>query len=95
MQQPAEEPDDRLVRIEERRVFELVQEPGRQARTRAELLEQIRADAGRVEEAFELRGGELADLLLGVINAAFVADAPADLAHDLLDVDRVGADGEI
>ena len=49
--------------------------------------QQIRAHAGRIEKAFELRGGELADLLLGVINPPFVADAPTDLAHDLLDVD--------
>src|SRR5687767_3186670 len=65
VQQPAEEPYDRFVRVEQRRVFELVEEPWRQARACAELLEQIRAHPGRVQEPFELRGGKLPDLLLG------------------------------
>src|SRR5262249_18713208 len=36
-----------------------------------------------------------ADLFLGVVDAALLADARADLPHDLLDVDAVRADGKI
>ena len=61
----------------------------------AELFEQVGADAARVEELLQLHAGELADLLLGVVGAALLADAGADLLHDLLDVDRVGAHVEI
>ena len=61
----------------------------------AELLEEIRPDAARIEEFLELDRRQLADLLLGVVDAALLADARADLVHDLLDVDRVGADVEI
>ena len=56
-----------------------------------ELLEQIRADAARIEELLELDVGELADLVLGVVDAALLADPRADLPHDLLDVDGVGS----
>ena len=59
------------------------------------LLKQIRPDHSGVEELLELDGGELADLLLGVIDAAFLADPGADLLHDLLDVDGVGTDSEV
>ena len=60
-----------------------------------EVAEQIGADGAGVEEAIELDGGQLADLRLGVIGPALVPDPRPDLAHDLLDVDVVGADGEI
>ncbi len=48
-----------------------------------------------VEELLELDGRQLADLLLGVVDAALLADPRPDLPHDLLDVDRVGANVEI
>ena len=60
-----------------------------------ELIEQIGSDAARIEELLELHRRQLADLLLGVVDAALLADARADLLHDLLDIDRVGADVEI
>ena len=58
-------------------------------------LEQVRTDAARVEELLHLDGGELADLLFGVIDAAFLADSRADLLHDLFDVDRIGSNVEV
>ena len=61
----------------------------------AEFLEQIGSHAFRVEKFLELHGGELSNLLLGVVDATLLADAGADLLHDLLDVDRVGANVEI
>ena len=64
----------------------------RRSPTPAELLEQIRAHALRIEELLELDVGQLADLVFGVVDAALLADARADLPHDLLDVDVVGAD---
>ena len=86
------------MRLEERRVLEReVGQLGRRVRRLrlAELLEQIGADAARVEELLELHRRQLADLLFGVVDAALLADPRADLLHDLLDVDRVGADVEI
>ena len=38
---------------------------------------------------------QLADLVFGVVGAALLEDALADLLHDLLDVDRLGSDGEL
>ena len=98
LQQPADEAQRRPVRLEQRLLFEGVvgQLRRRVGRLRApELLEQIRADAARIEELLELDRRQLLDLLLGVVHAALLADAGADLLHDLLDVDRVGADVEI
>jgi hypothetical protein len=42
-----------------------------------------------VEKLLELDVRQLANLLLGVIDAPLLADAGSDLAHDLLDVDAV------
>ena len=61
----------------------------------AVLLEQVRAHALRVDELLELDVRQLADLFFGVVHAALLADARADLPHDLLDVDVVGPYGEI
>ena len=86
------------VRLEQRRVLEREVRQLRRLVRRlrlAELIEQIGADAARIEELLELDRRQLADLLLGVVDAALLADARADLLHDLLDVDRVGADVEI
>ncbi len=60
-----------------------------------EVDEQIGADGARIEEAIELHARELPDLRLGVIGAALVADPRPDLAHDLLDVDVIGSNGEL
>ena len=58
----------------------------------AEFLEQTGADFLRVQVLFELRGGELLNLLLGVFDSALIADPASDLLHDLLDVDGIGAE---
>src|SRR6266849_129917 len=58
-------------------------------------IQQIGAHAARVEKLLELHRRQLADLLLRVVDAALLADARADLLHDLLDVHRVGAHVEI
>jgi hypothetical protein len=86
-------PDRRAVRLVERVLAEGV--VGRRrlgARQPSVLLEQVRADALRIDELLELDVRQLADLVFGVVHAAFLADARADLPHDLLDVDVVGAD---
>ena len=43
----------------------------------------------------ELDCGQFTNLLFGVVHAALLPDAGADLLHDVLDVDRVGSDSEI
>jgi hypothetical protein len=60
----------------------------------AELIDEIRSDAPRIEELVELDVGELAELGLGVIGATLLTDARANLPHDLLDIDRVGTNGK-
>jgi hypothetical protein len=98
VQQAADEAQPAAVRIEERVVLErVVRQLGRLIRRLrfAELFEQVRADAARIEELLQLDGGKLANLFLGVVHTALVADAGADLLHDLLDVDRVRAHGEV
>jgi hypothetical protein len=98
VEQAANPADRRAVRFVQRLVVE--RKVGKRLRALGrfllpELLEQIGSDAARVEEFLELDGRQLADLLLGVVDAALLTDAGADLLHDLLDVDRVGADVEI
>ena len=66
---------------------------GRPAPT--ELFEEIGAEVLRVEKLLEPDRGNLANLILGVIDPALLLNARADLLHDLLDVDRIGADVEI
>src|SRR4051812_14410924 len=94
-EQPADEGQETAMRFEQRTVFEL--EVGRQRglALAAELLEQIRADAARVQKLFKFDVGQFADLFLRVIDAAFLANTRPYLAHDLLDVDIVGANGKI
>ena len=97
VQQAANRLQQAAVRLVERRVLELERREERRLVRRLttfELLEQIGPDAARIEELLQLHRSELAELRLGVIDAALLADARADLLHDLLDVDRVGADGE-
>ena len=97
-QQPPYEPDDPSMSIEEGGVLERVVRNRSRVLARsgaAELLEQIGPYAARVEEAFELDRRKLPDLFLGVVDAPLFADPRADLLHDLLDVDRVGAHVEV
>ena len=61
----------------------------------AVLLEQIGSQTAWVEKLFELDAGEFANLRLGVVDTALLANARANLLHDLLDVDRVGTNVEI
>src|SRR5207248_8127377 len=95
IEQLADPPDRPAVRFVERRILERIvgQIDGRLRA--AELLEQIGSHAARIQELLELDGGELADLLLGIVDAALFANARANLLHDLLDVHGVGADVEI
>ena len=95
---------DRPVRREQRLIVEHVRRLDRrrllgQLRQRrpalAELFEQIGAQVLRVEKLLEPHRRQLANLFFGVVHAALLADARANLLHDLLDVDRLGADVEI
>ena len=61
----------------------------------AELFEQVRSQVLRVEKLLEPHRRQLANLIFGVVHAALLVNARADLLHDLLDVDRLGADVEI
>ena len=60
-----------------------------------ELLDEIGADPFRIEKALELDAGELLNLLFGVVDAPLRLNPRPNLAHDLLDVDGVGANVEI
>ena len=60
-----------------------------------ELLDEIGADPFGIEKALELDAGELLNLLFGVVDAALRLNPRPNLAHDLLDVDGVGANIEI
>ena len=79
---------DRRPRVEseQRVVLERVVRIGLAA---PELVEEIGSDAARIEELLQLHRRQLANLLLGVVHAALLADARADLFHDLLDVHRI------
>jgi hypothetical protein len=101
IQQPSDRAQQPAVRVVEGAVLELVgRVDWRQRRVfrrtaLAELIEQVRAQVLRIEKLLETHAGELADLLFGVVDAALVPDAPADLLHDLLDIDGVGTDVKI
>ena len=88
---------ERQIRIERvlGREFLAGEEERRRLVLALEVAEQVGADGARVEEAIELDAGQLADLRLGVVGAALVTDPRPDLAHDLLDVNVISADGEI
>jgi hypothetical protein len=80
------------VRLVQRVLAERVVGRGRRGRADAAVLvEQPRAHALRIDELLELDVRQLADLFLGVVDAPLLADARADLPHDLLDVDAVGS----
>jgi hypothetical protein len=55
-------------------------------------LQEARSHAFGIDELFELDVRQLADLVFGVVHAAFLPDPRADLPHDLLDVDVLGTD---
>ena len=80
------------MRLEQGRFFEHVGRNVRRLRRRLhapELVEEVGPNAARIEEFLQLDRREIADLLLGIVDAAFLADPRADLLHDLLDVDGV------
>ena len=52
-------------------------------------LTRMDVDTARIEELFEFHRRQLANLLLGVVHAALLANALADLLHDLLDIHRI------
>jgi hypothetical protein len=96
IQQPPEEPDDAAVRFEERGILEREIRRRRQGGLgAAELLQQVRPHAARIEELLELDVRQLPDFLLRVVDAALLPDARADLPHDLLDIDVVGTNCEV
>ena len=98
VEQLADPPDRRAMGLVERLIGELIVRQRLRGFRRlllAELLQEVRPDAARIEEFLQLDRRKLADFLLGVVDAALLADARADLLHDLFDVDRVGADVEI
>src|SRR6185436_5451576 len=90
--QLAEQADDSAMRIVESRVLEVVIR-GRGSRSSgpSELLDEIGSDPFRIEKTFQLDVRELLNLLFGVVDAALLLNARANLTHDLLDVDRVGS----
>src|SRR5262249_55198250 len=97
-EQPPDEPERPAMRLEQRLLAERkIRRRGRRAGglCAAIRFEQIGTDAFRIEEFLELDGGELADLLFRIVDAALLANARADLLHDLLDVYAVGADIQI
>jgi hypothetical protein len=96
VEQLADEAEHPAVRLVQRRVLELVVRwCGTDDAMFAELLDQIGAHAARVEELLELHIRELLQLGLGVVHAALLADAGADLAHDLLYIDRIRSNIQI
>src|SRR5204862_6805505 len=97
VKQLSEEPDDAAVRLEQRVRLEAVVRQDRRLVGRhrlSELIQQIGSHAARIEKLLELHRRQLADLFLGVVDAALLADARADLLHDVLDIHRVGANVE-
>ena len=61
----------------------------------AVLVEQAGPDRERIEEALQLHARQLLDLLLGVVGAALLLHAGADLPHDFLDIHGIGAHGKL
>ena len=103
VQQLSGEADEAAVRGKQRLIVEGVRRlrlrrmrvRGERRPALAELLQEIGPQVLRIEKLLEPHRGELADLILGIVGAALLEDALADLFHDLLDVDRFGPDGEI
>ncbi|PYQ83933.1 MAG: hypothetical protein DMG03_11990 [Acidobacteria bacterium] len=79
LQQATEPSDDAAMCLEERVLAEVVVGPFRRWGRLAEVLEQIGADRSWIKKLLELDCSELANLLLGVVDAALLADPRADL----------------
>ena len=97
LKQPAHDASSAAVRLVQRVFAELVVRAAPGATTRVRRNCSTRSDRTPlgVEELLELDLRQLLDLGLGVVGAALLADAGADLPHDLLDVHRVGSDVDI
>ena len=93
-QRPAVRRDQRLV-VEGVRRFDLRRLGVHRRPALAELLQQVRSQVLRLEEFLEPDRRQLPDLIFGVVGAALLENARADLLHDLLDVDRLGTNGEL
>ena len=95
VEEPAHQADEAAMRFVERGVLEgVVRRLGARAPRPLELLHEIRSHALRIQKPLQLDVGQLLDLLLGVVHAALLFNPRPNLAHDLLDVDGVGADVE-
>jgi hypothetical protein len=91
VEQLAHEPEQPAMRLVQRRVLELVVlGRGTDDTVFLELLDEVGSHAARIEELLELDARQLLQLRLGVVHAALLANARADLPHDLLDVDGIG-----
>jgi hypothetical protein len=88
--------EPRSMRLIQRRVIEFVlRQLGRERAMPPELLDEIGPEAARVEKSLQLDGRQLLELGLRVVGAALLANAGANLPHDLLDVHRIGSDVEV
>ena len=95
MKQPADEPQKRTMGLEERGVFEREIWWKAGLALAAELLDQVRSHAARIEKLLQPGVCQFLDFFFRVIDAALLTDAGADLPHDLLDVDVVGANMKV
>src|SRR5574338_251003 len=96
VQEPANAAEQPAMGVVDRAVFEREVGRGSFLVPRApELVQQVRTHARRVEKRVQFRIRQLPDFLFRVIGAALLADARADLPHDLLHVYRIGADAEV
>jgi hypothetical protein len=96
LEQPADPLKRRAVRLVDRLVFEHV--IGRRrlgCLSLAKLFEEVGPYSTWIKKLLELHRRQLANLLLGIVHPALLSNARADLLHDLLDVDRIGADVEV
>ena len=57
--------------------------------TSPQLVQQLRLESPRIENRLETPRGKLLDLLVRQVDAAALRDAPADLPHDLFDIDAI------
>ena len=85
------------MRAEDRelRQVELRQRRARRVLAPPEFFHEIGSNATRIEKLLQLDLGELLDFGFRVVHPALLANARADLLHDLFDVDGIGADIEI
>jgi hypothetical protein len=103
IQQLAEEPEQRVRRIVQRRFVERIRlrAAGRRHVYRdgsfpgaaAKLIEELRFEAAGIENRLEPAPGEFLNLLVRQLHAASLRDTRANLAHDLFDVYAVVRSG--